>query len=134
MLSRWLRWAGMLVLVVGLAACGGSDYAQQTQNVDGLTITFEHPAQAELLKNYDLTVTLTDAAKKPVEGADVSLKLDMPAMPMADTQPVADSAGNGRYRVNTTYNMAGDWLITVNAEVDGKTHKATFEQKVVPQK
>lgn len=123
-----------MLLAFGVAACSGqTGYTTQTAQVDGITIGFEHPAQAELLKTYDVFVTLKDANGRTINGADVVITMDMPAMSMGSNRPVADSAGNGRYRVSTAYSMDGDWVITVEAEVNGNTYRATFDQMVQPQ-
>ena len=123
-----------LVLVCfALSACGGDGLASQTQTVDGLTITYQHPPKATLLKSYDLHVVLNDAQQRPVENADVVLEMDMPTMPMGKNQPVAEAEGNGRYRITTAFNMDGNWKLTVHATSGSKDYQATFDQQVVAQ-
>lgn len=134
-IPRVLRLIALGVLLLVLTACGGglpSGYTTQQQTVDGLTITLERPQKAELLKDYDLYVSLTDANNKPIDGAQVSLDMLMPAMPMGSNKPLADSLGNGRYGVKTIFSMEGDWRVTVQARVSGKAYTATFDQPVVP--
>lgn len=124
----------LFTLMLVLAGCGGqNDYTTQTTVVDGVTIGFEHPTKAELLKTYDVFVTLKDANGQTINGADVVIDMDMPAMSMGTSRPVADSAGDGRYRISTAYSMDGDWVITVEAAVDGNVYRATFDQMVQPQ-
>lgn len=124
----------VIVLALAIVACGGqNDYTTQTAMVDGVTIGFEHPTRAELLKTYDVFVTLKDANGQPINGADVVMDMDMPAMSMATNRPVADSAGDGRYRISTAYSMDGDWVITIEATADGNTYRATFDQIVQAQ-
>jgi hypothetical protein len=57
----------------------------------------------------------------------------MPAHAMGANQPIADSLGNGRYRVKSVFTMDGNWRIGVNANVAGKNYTAAFEQVVKPQ-
>jgi nitrogen fixation protein FixH len=121
-------------MIVLLTGCGGeAATTSQQKQLDGITIVFEHPARAELLKDYNLVVAITDNAQKPVEATDVYLDMDMPAMPMADTKPIAEPQGNGRYSVRTAFTMEGDWVITVHATVDGTEYAAPFDVLVVPQ-
>jgi len=91
-----IRLALALVLLSG---CGGSTSnatratVTQKQLVDQLVIALEAPAQPRLLAEEDLMVTLTDAAGKPVEGAQVWLELVMPTMHAAQSERTGRSIG-----------------------------------------
>jgi YtkA-like len=125
-----------LAFMLALTACGGSGapaYTTQQQTVDGISITLERPQQAELLKDYELFVTLKDAGGTAIDGATVFLNMSMPAMPMPPQQPIADSLGGGRYRLKSAFTMEGDWKVDVHATIAGKEHLATFDQPVTPQ-
>ena len=127
-----MRWCIVLILAAVLcAACGQPAGMRQSQTVDGLTITFEHPRELPINREQEMTITLTDASGKPVDGAIVALDLLMPAMPMGQNKPLADPLGGGRYRVRAAYSMLGDWKTTVRATINGKTYEAAFDQLVV---
>jgi len=126
-------------LMLPLIACGGGsgpagavDPAAdvQTQTVDGLLIALEGPKEPKLLDTASFLITLTDAAGKPVEGADVYIELLMPSMPMGTNKPVASPEGPGKYRAQGVFDMTGDWHVTVHATVAGKDHVAQFISKV----
>jgi hypothetical protein len=122
-------------LLAVLAGCGSgppAGYRAQQQVVDGLRIELAMPQQPQLLKEYDLFVTLADAAGRPVDGATVFLDLTMPAMPMGQNQPVADGLGGGRYRARTVFTMEGGWRIAVHVAAGGKKYLAAFDQPVSP--
>jgi hypothetical protein len=122
--------------MLALAACAGSGtpgYTTQQQTVDGITIGLERPQQAELLKDYELFVTLKDGGGAAIDGATVFLEMSMPTMPMAPQQPIADSLGGGRYRLKSAFTMEGDWKVDVHATIAGKEHIATFDQPVTLQ-
>jgi YtkA-like len=126
----------LLLLALLLAACAGSGtpgYTTQQQTVDGLSISLERPQQAELLKDYELFVTLKDANGATVDGATVFLDMSMPDMPMPPQQPIADGLGSGRYRLKSVFTMEGDWKVNVHATVAGKEHIAMFDQPVALQ-
>lgn len=121
----------MLTIAMLLAGCGKPATTTQQQTADGLTIALELPQQAEVLKEYTLIVTLTDAGGKPVDGASVYFDMTMQAMAMAPQTPLADPLGNGRYGATTLFTMEGNWKIVVHADAGGKSHQATFDQPVI---
>jgi hypothetical protein len=134
-MARALAIYAPLLLALLLAGCGvpGASAPATTvrqQTVEGLTISLEEPAGPVVLDQAAFIITLTDAGGKPVDGADVYLDMSMAAMKMGTNKPVASAAGNGTYRAQGTFDMAGDWTITVHATVDGKDHAATFDSKV----
>jgi YtkA-like protein len=133
---RWRHFAvAILALLLALAGCAGGTpgTTTQQQTVDGLSIALERPQQAEILKDYELFVTLKDSSGQPVDGATVFVDMAMPSMPMGTNQPIADALGGGRYRVKSAFTMEGDWKVEVHATVAGKEHVATFDQPVTLQ-
>lgn len=73
------------------------------------------PRPATSLDPTALTVRVTDAAGKPVSGAAVALRLDMPAMPMGDNAVTARETTAGAYAGTGRFTMAGAWRVTVTA-------------------
>ena len=121
------------VALVALTGCGSTDAASgniQTKTVDGLTIALEAPPAPKLLDQATFTITLTDATGKPIDGADVYVEMVMTTMPMGSNKPVANAAGSGKYTAQGTFDMTGDWNLTVHANVQGKDHAALFTSKV----
>jgi hypothetical protein len=126
-------WMITGLLLVMLAGCGGTQKAaDQTQTVDGLTITLTALAEPEMSKPQRWTVKLADAAGKPVTGADVYLDLIMTAMTMGQNKPLASDNGDGTYSAEGVYSMGGEWQVVVHAEVAGVDHVATFNVSVTP--
>lgn len=76
--------------------------------------------------NNVFRVKVTDAAGKPVAGANVKLTLSMPAMPamgmaaMSVTATLADQ-GNGIYEGAGNLNSGGSWQVTILVQKDGQT-------------
>lgn len=71
------------------------------------------PADARLTYNCTVTLTLDG---KPVTGADITVKADMPAMPMAhNVKPVPAKAmhhADGQYNFEIELEMFGEWRFT----------------------
>ena len=122
-----------LLLLFILSACGGQPSVTSQQTVDDLTIALQRPQQIALLQDYEFTITLTDAAGKPVDGATLFIEQDMPTMKMQSNQPLGEPLGGGKYRVKGVFTMEGNWRVIVHASVAGKDYAATFDQVVTPQ-
>ncbi len=126
------RFLLVLILALTLAACGqtesaGSLATGQTLTVDGVTINLQAlPAQAVQNQQQTWLITLTDAAGKPIENADVYLELEMPAMPMGQNNPLATPKGSGTYQAQGLYSMGGAWHVVVHADFNGTDHIAQF--------
>jgi len=73
------------------------------------------PRPATSLDPTALSVRITDAAGKPVRGAAVTLRLDMPAMAMGDNRVTAHETTAGVYVGMGRFTMAGAWCVTVTA-------------------
>ncbi|HOU41364.1 MAG TPA: FixH family protein [Promineifilum sp.] len=81
-----------------------------------------------------LDVTLRDASGAPIDGAtDVSLRGDMSHAGMEPVLATAAGQGNGIYRADFTWTMAGDWIVTVEATLpDGRLKVTQFEYAIQP--
>lgn len=121
---RFLLTRLLLIVTIlgGLTACrvgrgGTSDVA----------IDLTMPA-AELAPPTTLTATLRDASGTPIEGADVTLRGDMTHAGMEPVIVPMQSVGGGQYRTDQfAFNMAGDWILTVEAALpDGAKAEESF--------
>lgn len=125
----------VILLAMALSACEApflvaGDQLRARQTVNGVTITLE--TQREPLVNQPqwFRVTLTDRQGRPIDGADVYLDLDMNMLCLSGSQPLATQVGPGQYEARSVYQMAGEWNITVYAQIDGKEHSALFHVTV----
>ena len=67
-----------------------------------------------------LTVTVTDAAGKPVTGATVTSTVAMTTMDMGTAHPAFKDIGGGKYQGHVGFGMAGPWRVTVNIAAPGR--------------
>lgn len=65
------------------------------------------------------SVTLRDAGGRPVEDAAVSVRGDMNHAGMVPVESTAAHSGDGVYTADFEWTMAGDWIVTVTAELPG---------------
>lgn len=67
---------------------------------------------------YDCTIALTRAGDgSPVQGAEVTIGAEMPAMPMAhNVRPVRAEPADapGRYRARLELEMTGEWAVRID--------------------
>lgn len=122
-----------LFVALFLAGCGSS-----TGTASDLRITLT--AAPEGRSGSYLTVNLTDKDGKAVTDAKVGLQGDMTHAGMAPViadavSDDADGAADGIYRVPFAFNMAGDWVVTVSIDRNGKVEtqeiKATVNESDV---
>jgi nitrogen fixation protein FixH len=120
---------GLLVLT----ACGGlrlppldADQQRFQQQIDGVTITLDSSKAPRVNQTETLRITLHDAQGHPITTADVYVDLAMDMLCMNSMTPVGVPTGGGSYAVQTVYQMAGDWRITVAAQVGAHRHQAVF--------
>lgn len=73
------------------------------------------------LGRAEIVVQITDAAGKPVPGAQVQVLAQMPGMPMGEHREEATPVPGqpGAYRASANFQMAGKWDITVEIERAG---------------
>ena len=122
---------GFFILLGVLSGCGGTETALvQQKTVDNITIELQQLQPSAVNNRQEWLVMLRDSAGEPVEGADVFLELDMPAMEMAENMPQAVGEGAGVYRASGSYTMSGEWEVVVHAIVEGDEHVAAFEMQV----
>lgn len=105
----------MFVGVLALAACNGGSPTQSAPasgnslvNIE-LNTNPESPATGQV----ELLVTVTDAAGKPVDNAEVSLLASHTEHSGMDMNGKAAAQGNGRYAITADFGMSGKWLVTV---------------------
>ncbi|MBO9349149.1 FixH family protein [Chloroflexus sp. MS-CIW-1] len=129
---RWLHVIGILSSLLLIIGCDSQSVPlRETQVIDGLAITLETLERPQMNTAVDFIVVLQDDQGNPVSDANVYLDLDMPAMPMGITRPVAVPEGSGRYWARTAYTMEGLWEITVVVEHAETTYRATFRRDVL---
>jgi len=76
------------------------------------------------------TLTLRDAAFKPVRGATLQVEGHMSHPGMAPVLAEATERGDGAYEVRLEFTMGGDWILLVTGELpDGRrlTHRFGIE-------
>lgn len=99
----------VLICVLALAACsGGSSTQAALVNIELKTNPGE-PTMGQI----KLLVTLTDAAGKPIENAEVSMLASHKDMSGMDMNGKATAQGSGRYAITADFSMSGQWLVTV---------------------
>lgn len=122
----------ILILALGLAACGPGDTAPADQ--PDITVTLA-PAPEGPTGDY-LSVTLADGDGAAITDATVGLEGNMNHAGMAPVlgNPVADDADgstDGVYAVPFAFTMRGDWIVTVSVNLaDGTTFTQDIDLSV----
>ena len=126
---RTLRAAARLalayLLLIGLAACGGSGITQTTQ-------TARYKVQLTLdgvgFGAREATIDISDASGSPVTADQVVFAPVMRQMGMAAIETTAQPIGPGRYRASGEFfSMVGEWEVDVRISAGGAEDLATFK-------
>jgi len=93
-------------------------------------IQYELPTK--VLANYDtpLTVKVSDAKGKPVDGAEVETVLTMVDMDHGEFKEAAKAEKPGIYKANQKFIMVGDWQIEVRVKKGAQTASQKFRYEV----
>ncbi len=94
-----------------------------------LTIQGESPRVGPAL----VVLTLTDASKRPVTGARVSVEGLMTHPGMAPVAATVEEKGQGGYEARLDFTMAGDWMLLARADwAGGGTLERRLSVRVAP--
>jgi hypothetical protein len=129
---RLLVYFGMVLCVI-LISSGCRSTAPATQPT-GLKIELSPPSTT--VGAIELVLTVADSSGKPIENAKVQVVGDMTHAGMAPvTSAVEGGHGavgkDGKYMLPFTWNMGGDWVLTVKVILpDGTTDTRTFNYTI----
>lgn len=104
------------IFILALLSAGLLNAAAFEKEAKSATATVVMTSQKPLVvgsNTIELQITLANEA---VEGAEVTLKSFMPAMPgMPAMESTVDAAslGNGRYKAEVNFSMSGTWQIHI---------------------
>ncbi len=77
-------------------------------------------ASAPKAGDNTLTISLTGAQGKPVNGATITTSVAMTSMDMGTTHPAVTETGDGRYTTTATFSMAGAWRVKIKVTQPGQ--------------
>jgi hypothetical protein len=128
----------LAILLLGLAACrqaaGGVPIEETDDNKSAadVVLTLSPTTEERLLMGpFEWTIQLADGAGTPIEGATIAIRGDMNHAGMVPVEAVAAEAGEGLYRADFEWTMAGEWIVTVNASLpDGQMKTETLTYNV----
>ena len=116
----------LAVLSLSLAACG-SAAAPTSASSKLVNIKIETSPSPAVMGNVQLTLTITDANGRPIDGARVDVSADHTQMAGMTMGGAATEQGNGRYAINANFNMNGRWKLTVYVRKDALDYKEEIQ-------
>ena len=120
-LAKTVRY---IPLVLGLLAAG----CNRNSSSPNITITHQFTPQPARVGPLHATFTLTDAASKPVTGAQVQLEADMAHPGMAPIFGKAEEVAPGQYEGKLNLTMGGDWVVLLHVKLaDGQKLERQIE-------
>jgi hypothetical protein len=98
----------------------------------GLEMRHEVAPQPPRVGPATITLSLADAAGKPISGARVNLEGNMSHPGMNPVFAEAREVGAGRYQAAIEFTMGGDWIMLVRVDLpDGHKLEREFDVKGV---
>jgi hypothetical protein len=121
----------LAILAISIVGCKQESSQGFTQSRDGMVAVFEmSPASPVMMEPVTLSLSLTGPGGEAIEGAQVSYELTMPGMTMPPNKPQASDEGQGVYRAEATFTMAGEWRAQALIVYSGTTTIFTFDFSV----
>jgi hypothetical protein len=123
-----LLGVALLLLLVG---CGRVQQANPTTS-DSYVVTLAADPAPPVVGDAAVSVTLRDAAGRPVENAQLAIEANMSHAGMTPVMANSAAGKDGVYRVPLTWTMAGDWVVDVKFTLpDGQKITRRFPLQVV---
>lgn len=95
-----------------------------SQSAGNLQVQLDIASSADGTSTLDITVA---EGARPVDGAQVSVELSMPAHPMGTQEVTAEPLGGGRYRARVVLAMSGEWQARLHISAgDGDPRELIF--------
>lgn len=125
---RWLMY-------LALALCASaflSGCRKTAESAPNLLMRHEVAPQPPKVGPATITVSLSDAAGKPLAGARVKLEGNMSHPGMNPVFADAREIEAGRYQATIEFTMGGDWIVFVRSNLpDGQKFEREFDVKGV---
>jgi hypothetical protein len=115
----FLKRNSLVALCVWLAVMQGVQGCDPPPRSFDLTVEHEISPQPVRVGQVTIELKLTDAAGKPVTGAQVKLEGNMSHAGMTPVFAEAKETEPGRYRSTLELSMAGDWFVFVTGTLPG---------------
>ncbi len=127
-----MRRVTFLVLVLLCAGCTprAATPPREALNPNLRLALVTTPSPPSSLDPTTFTVQASDTKGRPVSGATVSVRLDMPAMTMGNNEIPIMPGEAGVYVGMGRFTMAGDWRVTVTAVQGGRSATQGFPLRV----
>lgn len=125
--------AGLLLLTAGCRqSAGGVPLdSEAAGGASGLRLELVAEPAEPVVGPARWRVTLLDSEGRAVEGASVSVRGDMTHAGMVPVEAEAVEQEGGVYLADFEWTMAGDWIVTVTAQLpDGRAASETFAYRV----
>jgi hypothetical protein len=127
MCSTLALCAGALLVGALLIGC-----RKMAEPAPGLVMRYDVAPQPPRVGPATITISLSDAAGKPISGARVNLEGNMSHPGMLPVFGAAREIEAGRYQASLELTMGGDWIVLVKGDLpDGQKLEREFELKGV---
>jgi hypothetical protein len=123
------QWRGRMLRCLVLVTVSIIFVGCATERNAGATADIQLDVERASVGQTQVDVQISDSQGQPVSGAGVQLRGDMTHAGMQPVITAMEAVGSGHYRARDfEFNMAGDWVLTVEARLpDGTRVERMFE-------
>jgi uncharacterized GH25 family protein len=116
-----------VLLSVLLTACGSTATPSAATSAKSVNITVGTNPSPAIVGDIELVLTITDASGNPIKGAKVDVSADHTDMTDMTMSGLATEQGGGKYAINASFSMSGNWKLTVYVRKDELDHKEDID-------
>ncbi len=129
---RKLEWHLILfALLANLALVGCGRLSQQQDQAADVNIAHAIHPDPPVVGPAKLTMFVTSADGRPIDGASLHIKGDMSHAGMQPVLAEVEGGHDGEYQTPFEWTMGGDWIVTITAALpDGRTTARQFTYTV----
>lgn len=117
----------LLAVLLSFALVGCGRISQQADQASDVNIALAIHPDPPGVGPAQLTVSISGADGRPIDGAHLHVKGDMTHAGMQPVLAQAEGGDKGEYETPFEWTMGGDWIVTVIADLpDGRTTARQF--------
>ena len=122
----------IVLLAVLLAACGSGSAATPApkDSAKPVNIKVDTNPNPAAMGDIEVVLNITDSSGNPIDGATVDVTASHPDMAGMEMSETATEQGAGKYAINASFSMGGNWKLKVYVRKQGLDYSEEIDLPV----